>query len=841
MAEANSETVQAKQYRRHESIKEYRQVATVEKGQKGAGREHKRQAAIKAISKDNPGVAERKDLENLAALPDTNQSETVADQALNRQISEAGNDPNGESGDGEAKKIYKDPKSDPVIGAIEKRILRITNSDERYKKAVEAGGGGASFAWRSANFNASRRQWDSFVRDYPEKARAYADKNADIKAALEQLEESEGRETTKNNVADSIRTSENSPTEPGENDVSNPATEDEGANAETKLLSVETAGVQATLLLGGEIPAEIDRVKIEAIAKGEKPNTEKANKASIGERVEYWSGENSPYKNMTFNQKLERWRGTMKRFLDQYKGKPEAEFFERMGIDLENDDAAAEIYDFYFAQGKGDVGLFAARIAENNSAEQIQENKTIIQYLGKMYGDKSAKVAEHLLIGMKNAQIDVDSFVKSAEENIKKGKEMPGSELIEFINQNIIKQETTPQAKKREFNWPIIRKTTEQANGQEFRRLEIRPLYRADKWTEKMKGALDIEEDALNFTPQKGALARSVDLADTGPDGSIKFTPMFWKILETNPDSVSGEWPDRYISLRDADYAVRSAHAVDAKTAKVGRDWQGPDNGFILMWNKLVVDKKTLAEMQQRIIGYLEEQSSKGRFDSGLVEAAKAVLKSHKSPEIVGRFWPQNNPGGQNIENPKTHVSFFGLIDDWSNGEITQKNGELSYANEKILGKDKKRTIKFVTEDPVNPEKKILTKEAWELIFTIPEDAPLSKPWKKDREWRRPSLKVHSLTSPERDRKGVWKRYARNVSVGAEGLSRMQGLIRSYVDEEVRKGLMDESTPLAIDGITKYKHKVLKPARYVTFGDETLLGFRDRDELDYWPVRKFRY
>ncbi len=69
MAESNTESQQPRQYRRHESMKEYRQVKANEKQQKlekSAEREGKRQEAIKAISKDKPDVAERIDLENLA-------------------------------------------------------------------------------------------------------------------------------------------------------------------------------------------------------------------------------------------------------------------------------------------------------------------------------------------------------------------------------------------------------------------------------------------------------------------------------------------------------------------------------------------------------------------------------------------------------------------------------------------------------------------------------------------------------------------------------------------------------------------------------------------------------
>ena len=69
MAEPGVESPQPRQYRRHESMKEYRQVKANEKRQeleKSAEREHKRQAALKAISKDKPEVANRADLIELS-------------------------------------------------------------------------------------------------------------------------------------------------------------------------------------------------------------------------------------------------------------------------------------------------------------------------------------------------------------------------------------------------------------------------------------------------------------------------------------------------------------------------------------------------------------------------------------------------------------------------------------------------------------------------------------------------------------------------------------------------------------------------------------------------------
>ena len=484
---------------------------------------------------------------------------------------------------------------------------------------------------------------------------------------------------------------------------------------ETELLSIETAGVQATLLLGGEIPAEIDGEKIEAIAKGEHVNTEKTNNASADERKEYWNGENSPYKNMTFDQKMERWRGTMNGFLDQYKGKPEAEFFKRMNIDLENENAVSEIYNTYFVDGRGDVGLFASRIAENNTAEQIQENKAVIQYLERMYGDKSAKVAEQLVFGIKNAQTDIDLFMKSAQEDLRKGANMAGIDLIQTLYENG-KQQSNKHGSERDGD----------KTKQEFKLNWNERTSSADKWTAG-NGDLKIDGDFLAFNPhvnrlrnpystgtteydyfekyqvkyfsgrpsdyfldqQRRRVERGVQLAvNSEVDGELEkvLTPMFWEIIEADPESVSGEQFNRYITLDQGDNPVKSVNPVDLKIRNTDSTTREVDVNF--SWGRLQVDKQTLIAVQQKAIDYIEGQVALGKIGPDMLAAARSIVESHRSPQLVKNVWPQKNSGGSSPEDPKTHLSFLRLNENWSKGTIKQEGDALIYTNEGLIKKN---------------------------------------------------------------------------------------------------------------------------------------------------------
>lgn len=84
----------------------------------------------------------------------------------------------------EMKRVYDNPSDDPAIRETEKENSRITSV--QYEQSIrvhkEKEGGET---WERANRNANMHGWRRFVRKYPEKAAAYADKIPYIKSALE--------------------------------------------------------------------------------------------------------------------------------------------------------------------------------------------------------------------------------------------------------------------------------------------------------------------------------------------------------------------------------------------------------------------------------------------------------------------------------------------------------------------------------------------------------------------------------------------------------------------------------------------------------------------------------
>ena len=606
-------------------------------------------------------------------------------------------------------------------------------------------------------------------------------------------------------MADSVRVSENNLAEnqvqtaeqPGENNTPDVITTEVNADAETKLLSAETAGAQAILLLGGEISTGIDKAKIEAIAEGGPIDTEKANKVSLDERKEYWRGDNSPFKDMTFEQQLERWKGKMQEFFDQYKGKPEAEFLQRMGIDVDSASAVAEAQKTYFIDGKGDVGLLAQTVAQNNTAEQIQENRALIEKLGKMHGEKSAKVIVEMAIGIKNAQTDIDTFIRTAQAAIDKGDDMPGADLIKFVN-----------AKKEEQTETVEEAAPDVNNDREFKLNWDKRSASADTWTDG-GGDLKVDGDVLSFTPnvnrlrnpynpgtteydyfekyqvryfkpdqpsdffigeQRKRVERGVELAvNTGTDGEPKMvlTPMFWEIIEANPESVSGRWNDRYITLDQGENSVRSVRPVDLKIRNDEGTPRTVDVNFA--WRGLKVDSQTLAEMQEKAVEYLEQQVASGKMPAETLDTAKALVSRYKAPRTVVR--PREIP----------MLSRFRGPEKWrSNGSLAVHGHDIVYTTDELRKYRANRSIQITTADPVNPSRRILTAQAWDIL-----DA--------------------SSNGVDSNKSVTWYRPVASFTADRPMLGRMRDLIRGSVSEAIAEGAMDSDVIRNVDTVLNYK------------------------------------
>lgn len=87
----------------------------------------------------------------------------------------------------ERRKIYDDPSLDPTIITIETNILQRTNTDPILNSSADLYRGESGIArWNRARGHAEMTEWDNFVRQYPEKAKVYAEKgHIQIRKALE--------------------------------------------------------------------------------------------------------------------------------------------------------------------------------------------------------------------------------------------------------------------------------------------------------------------------------------------------------------------------------------------------------------------------------------------------------------------------------------------------------------------------------------------------------------------------------------------------------------------------------------------------------------------------------
>lgn len=763
----------------------------------------------------------------------------------------------------DSKRIYDEPDLDPLIRQTSDEISSQTNLSADVQAAFASNDPlTINQTWFNTRNRISAQTWGEFVNKYPEKTTAYAQKHQGIRAALEEIQRQEqaqlsqlqtqARERVQAEgdqlLADSVRREMNdvsekmvreellvSESEPG--DVKGGETIEAGS--ETKLLSMETAGTQATLLLNGEVGAEIDRVKIEAIAKGEKPNTEKANKASQSERQEYWNGENSPFKGMTFEQQLEKWHGTMQEFFDQYKGKPEAEFFKRIGIDVENENAVAEIHKTYFVDGKGDLGLFAQKIAQNNTAEQIQENKAVIQYLGKMYGEKSAKVVVEMTNGIKNAQADVDSFIQSAQAGIDKGDDMPGIDLVNLLNANKENPNDTGSMQTSSAEEDVTNSSdltgaenTSEAiatdhNDQEFKLNWDKRASSTDTWSGG--GDLKIEGDVLAFTPQVNKLRnpyspgtteydyfekyqvryfqpdnpsdyfigeqrkrveRGVELAVDSKAGKVP-SSMFWKIIESDPESVGSGPFGRNVTLDTQSDSVKSVRPVDLKIRNDEGTPRTVDVNF--SWKGLKVDRQTLVGMQQKALEYLNQQVDAGIMPAETLDTAISLVSRYKAPRTVSR--PREIP----------LVSKFQTPEKWrSDGSLVVSDKDIVYSDAKLREIRGSRSIEIFTADPNNPSKRILTAQAWDVLNAATNGVDGNRPV------------TDALTQEVMKRGGEFYRPVITFTADRPMISEMKGLIRDNVAREIQEGAMDESVLSDIDNVLNYKNPAAEPNNITT-------------------------
>jgi len=663
---------------------------------------------------------------------------------------------------------------------------------------------------------------------------------------------------TENNdlLAESVRPQEDRGlTREDEPPTGTPLTEsatDEGAKesgTKSKLIDAKNAGAQVILLTGESATKSTDRTKLEAIARGERPDAKEATRASIREREEYWnSGER---KKFSTEERYELWKKSTKQFLDSFKGKPQAEFFKRMGVDLEDEGVVDKIYERFVVKGKGDVGLFAAELAKNNTAEQLQENMDVIREFSVMYGVESSKVVVQMAAGIKNARTDMDSFINAAEGQIKKGKDMPGMDLVENLYKNSGNDDEETSGKRAS--------SEEDSTGTlpQEHKLNWNRSASVDKWREGA-GDLNIEGDNLTYIPRVARLRNPYSPGTTEYDYFEKYqvryfkpdqpsdyfideqgrrvergvqlavemningetqqvlTPMFWEILEANPESLSGDLLDKYITVEATDSTVQSLSPVDLQIHNTEGNLLNVGVNF--SWRKLQVDKQTLIAMQQKALQYIEGQVQAGKMPLEMLETVRGIIESHNAP--VGEI--ARNGDGKTAENPKNRDKVFKFIEHWQkNGEVLTQGDVLTYQDAHLRSSGDIRTIEIGARDEAKPERKVLTKQAWEILKVVPRGF-VKREFGIDVGYG-PSDNISDSLSRSRWNGKEYVREVRAFTADTDTLKAMQAQIRSYVERQVLSGEMDQGVLTTVDGIMKFKHETIEPVRFGASGERKVI------------------
>lgn len=94
-------------------------------------------------------------------------------------------------------RVYEKSDQDPAIARLESAVLQKTNNDAEFNQALPTGsnrfGETVAVIWDRAHTRAIVQAYDQFVRQYPEKAQAYADQSPMIKRALERQASQAGK------------------------------------------------------------------------------------------------------------------------------------------------------------------------------------------------------------------------------------------------------------------------------------------------------------------------------------------------------------------------------------------------------------------------------------------------------------------------------------------------------------------------------------------------------------------------------------------------------------------------------------------------------------------------
>ncbi len=234
--------------------------------------------------------------------------------------------------------------------------------------------------------------------------------------------------------------------------LSSPRRPDTLSSRERGLVHPERAGAQVLLLLGGDMPPHDGSLRITTstilnLARNGFQRSEKVNKALTQDRNEYWSGISWDLRAWVEGE--ERADGTrepgLKDVLNHYQGKDGEKFLNRIGIDMQDQNAPYDVYNRFIRDQKSDVGYFVNTIMNSATPDEIRANKDVIVGLSQMYGEKAVELIGHLIDGMLNVRNPQQRESYAAEADV---------QIQDFYNSHSesrgILEKLTPSAKEPE-------------------------------------------------------------------------------------------------------------------------------------------------------------------------------------------------------------------------------------------------------------------------------------------------------------------------------------------------------------------------------------------------------
>ncbi len=299
-------------------------------------------------------------------------------------------------------------------------------------------------------------------------------------------------------------------------------------------------------------------------------------------------------------------------------------------------------------------------------------------------------------------------------------------------------------------------------------------------------------------------------------------TPFMWELLETNPESV-GKGGHTFEADAYGAKALNGKKYIPGVDSFYGIGGRAPElvgeTTVGVVWGRVNVDRETLIHMQSQAIEYIEKQVQEGKMPQEMLDTAKGLIDSHKAPDKIKRALANDRGRGKSKENPKLYVSFLQGSETWKQkGQVRTEGNLIVYDDDKQRKHGERREVEMTTTsiDTSGVIKEVLTKQSWDILKVVPEEpnAGVSQ-----------SSITEATTNSLLDRKGEWKKFVKPFRTDGATLSRMQQMIRGYVESNVQQGKMDASVLVQVDSLLKFKQSTITPIR---FGDKVVYELKGR-------------